>query len=523
MKKTLLFLLCLSLSIWANAIVSKSIDLTTPGTLSTALTTTELTTVTNLTVTGSIDARDFKTMRDNMPSLIIVNLLDSNILSYTGTDGTNGNNNITYAANLIPLNWKPINLTSVQLPISTTAIGGYAFNKCNKLTEISIPSSVITVGVGAFFGCSSLQSVQLSNSVTILADYVFSGCTNLENFVIPTSTTLIGVQSFFGCKKLTSISLPTTLQSIGSSAFSLCSGLTSITIPSSVKSIGIAAFEYCINLTTVTLFEGLTSIGGQAFQGCTKLQSITIPEGVNTIERYLFRECNSLSSITLPNSINVIKEKAFANCTNLKILTLPPFVNTIEGATFYDTGLNTLIIPPSITSLSKLLFGGSDINTIRIPSTITTINESVFWRCSSLMSIYVESPIPNPLNNTTSVFKGVDKINCILYVPYGSKTKYAEAYQWKDFLNIVEMSSTSVKTELEYSINIFPNPVTTSFQINGIVDVAKVTLLDLDGKVLNMQSVSNGEPILISNLPNAVYIVTIATQRGTIYRKIIKL
>ncbi len=55
MKKTLLLFLCFSLSVLANAIVSKTINLTTAGTLSTALTSTELTTVTNLTVTGKID------------------------------------------------------------------------------------------------------------------------------------------------------------------------------------------------------------------------------------------------------------------------------------------------------------------------------------------------------------------------------------------------------------------------------------------------------------------------------------
>ena len=32
------------------------------------------------------------------------------------------------------------------------------------------------------------------------------------------------------------------------------------------------------------------------------------------------------------------------------------------------------------------------------------------------------------------------KNTCILHVPYGTASRYATAYQWKDFLNIVEAS-----------------------------------------------------------------------------------
>ncbi len=40
----------------------------------------------------------------------------------------------------------------------------------------------------------------------------------------------------------------------------------------------------------------------------------------------------------------------------------------------------------------------------------------------------------------------MDKSTCTLYVPIGSKEKYATADQWQDFLNIVEMDMTPVNS-----------------------------------------------------------------------------
>jgi hypothetical protein len=62
-----------------QAQVSKTIEVTAGG-LKTTLTAEERTTITNLTLTGIIDARDFKTMRDDMPVLTIVDLENISII-----------------------------------------------------------------------------------------------------------------------------------------------------------------------------------------------------------------------------------------------------------------------------------------------------------------------------------------------------------------------------------------------------------------------------------------------------------
>ena len=82
-----------------HAQVSKKI-LVAAGSLKTTLTDNELNTITNLTIEGTIDARDFKTMRDNMPLLAVIDLSGVFVEAYTGTEGTSWRT--TYTENVFP-------------------------------------------------------------------------------------------------------------------------------------------------------------------------------------------------------------------------------------------------------------------------------------------------------------------------------------------------------------------------------------------------------------------------------------
>ena len=102
MKNILLSLLfVLSFSILSGQ-VSNTINLTNAGNLSTELSSEELNSVTNLTITGNIDARDFKTMRDNIPALTVLDISDVSIMEYIGTAGTYTTDETLYQRNQIP-------------------------------------------------------------------------------------------------------------------------------------------------------------------------------------------------------------------------------------------------------------------------------------------------------------------------------------------------------------------------------------------------------------------------------------
>jgi len=100
MKKYILLIVSLLFVCFINAAVPKTVNVTTAGTLRTLLTTTEMTSVTNLTVTGSIDARDFKFMRDGITNLAVLDISGVYVQAYSGAGGTS--TATSYPANEIP-------------------------------------------------------------------------------------------------------------------------------------------------------------------------------------------------------------------------------------------------------------------------------------------------------------------------------------------------------------------------------------------------------------------------------------
>lgn len=235
MKKLIFLFSLLYLAIGTYAQLSKTIDLANAGTLSTSLTPSELLNVTNLTITGTIDARDFKTMRDDMPVLVVLDLGGVTIAAYEGTEGSwdlQPSEKHTYPANSIPdytfYHYNRVAKTSLQsiiLPSSTNSIGFVAFAGCTGIKSITIPSSVILISDAAFYLFVGSINVDASNPTYSSIDGV------LYN---KKQTVLI----YYPRLKSGHFDIPGSVTSIGEAAFIDCDGLTSVTIPSSVTNIG---------------------------------------------------------------------------------------------------------------------------------------------------------------------------------------------------------------------------------------------------------------------------------------------
>ena len=88
MKAFILIFCGLCITVMLQAQVSKTVEDLSAGELKTVLTPEELSSITNLTITGTIDARDFKTMRDDMPVLAELDLSGVTVSAYSGTEGT---------------------------------------------------------------------------------------------------------------------------------------------------------------------------------------------------------------------------------------------------------------------------------------------------------------------------------------------------------------------------------------------------------------------------------------------------
>ena len=325
-------------------------------------------------------------------------------------------------------------ITSVTIPDSVTAIGGYAFYNCTGLTSMPIPDSVTSIGRSALSGCTGLTSVTIPESLTNMQNSAFDNCTGLTSvyytgdiagwcgitfgnrsstplyyagklyidgqlvtdLVIPDSVTKIKDYAFSGYTGLTSVNTGNSVTSIGDSAFSGCTGLTSVTIGNSVTSIGDYAFNNCTGLTSATIGNSVTSIGSSAFSGCTGLTSLTIGSSVTNIGDYAFRDCTGLKSVYYTGDIAgwcAIRFKQVSSSDD--VCSSNPLVYADE---FYigDRLVKDIVIPDSVTEIKDYAFDNFvGLTTVTIPGSVKTIGNYAFRNCTGLKAVYYTGDVAN--------------------------------------------------------------------------------------------------------------------------------
>jgi len=253
--RTTFLLLFLSLSIIGQSQVSKTINLETAGSLSTLLSEEEKSTITDITVTGIIDARDVKCMRDQIANLANLDLSNANIAAFDGI--ATSSISYSYPANEMP-KYSFYNgtsakakktLVSIILPSSLTSIGQYAFYLCENIKSIYIGNSITNIGLESFKGCYGLTTVTMGNSVKTIQNNAFQYCYLLKNITFSENVTYIGEDAFSNCI-VNNVVFPNSMTTIND-AFRECDYLTEVTLPASITNISNWAFEYCKGLNTI--------------------------------------------------------------------------------------------------------------------------------------------------------------------------------------------------------------------------------------------------------------------------------
>ncbi|HNX87974.1 MAG TPA: leucine-rich repeat domain-containing protein [Paludibacteraceae bacterium] len=419
-----------------TAQVTKTIDVTTPGTLTTLLTADEKTTVTDLTLTGNIDVRDVKCMRDEMTILANIDMSAVNIMEYFGSDGTFSYT--TYPANEIPVHsfstfGKTIgktSLKSIQLPTTLTSIRTNSFYKCKGLTSIVIPNMVTSIESQAFYNCSGLTEVTLGSSVSTIEDAVFYQCSSLNTITSlnPTPPTL-GTNTFdFDSSSNSRVVILVSASSVnaykaatGWNAFNIgstekitihvptsgglaaaliaaghipLSGIASLTITGNLNSTDIIQLKNSLtSLIDLDLSGAMlagNSLPASAFQEKKLLRLVKLPFSLETIGDYAFYGCSNLTSVLpLPAGLISIGHFAFSECRSLSgDLIIPNSVTVIGDKAFRScSGFNgELRLPNSLKSIGDGAFYicSGLTGKLTLPNTLTTIPDQAFYDCSGL-------------------------------------------------------------------------------------------------------------------------------------------
>lgn len=361
MHKLLFMLTALVLSITASAIEVENVA----GTLRDRV---EDTSVSSLTVTGEMDARDFKFIADSLRQLTEIDLSGVNIVAYYNALHPVFTTLNDYAAQSIPamafFDMQALNrvvlpaslksigmaafaacgqLQSIELPASVDTIGSFAFS-ASGLTSVEVPASVLYVGEGAFAQCKSLE--QATVSAAVIDKDAFKADDALATVTLGATVTSLGAGVFNGCYALTAIDLPeqSALATLGDEAF-IRSGLTTmnfngatqlnkvgewafaqsslmqLSVPACVNEVGQGAFFCAPSLTALSLPEGLTEVPAYMLAGTQGLALDSLGEGVTTIGDYAFYNNSQATSFYLPSTVTYLGTKAMAGMTGLQIIT----------------------------------------------------------------------------------------------------------------------------------------------------------------------------------------------------------
>lgn len=153
------------------------------------------------------------------------------------------------------------------------------------------------------------------------------------------------------------------------------------------------------------------------------------------ISQRMFFGCH-LSCIVLPKGTERIYDEAFANCANLKMVSLPSSVKSIGAMAFALSPKIENILIPSDSKLNYIqdeaFNTGGTITSLFIPATADMTKNAL--KGLRVKELHIRLATPPTLNPDSEVNHG----GSVLYVPVGSKEKYASATYFKDFGKIVE-------------------------------------------------------------------------------------
>lgn len=183
----------------------------------------------------------------------------------------------------------------------------------------------------------------------------------------------------------------------------------------------------------------------RAFYGCRQLQTLKLPAGLKHIGDGAFALCSQLGSIEIgtpaSNADFIIDEQGIvwnaADSTDL-ISVLP----STSGELNIPSG--------TITLHNYALAGCSRLSKVVLPSSLTTIGREAFRNASALQELRVNAKSVPTLTGS-DVFTGISYSSCVLYVPSGTKDKFAQVAQWKNFANVVEFGTmVKVRNTIRY-------------------------------------------------------------------------
>lgn len=394
--------------------------------------------ITQLTVTGTMDARDFLFITEQLDELTVIDLSQVTIVSYNGGRALYGT--ITnYAEGEVPRTaFFGKKLTSVNLPAGIQSIGYAAFAGCDRLQNVTLPASLVYLADYAFAG-TGLTSIELSSSILDMGKGVFSRCEAMTSAVI--NARIVGDFAFLGDISLSNVTLGAGVQSIMRGAFNGCKALKGITFDPATQLYRIDEEAFINsgleNIDIKTMPVG--TVGDWAFAQ-TKLSSMDLSDGMTNLGVGALAHNPLLTTVTLPGlgHDNNDNGRGDGNPGGRRGVAAAP-VRTIEAIKDYTFAGDALLNPGNMLKKDVATIGNyafynvsADIDTMRLPETIVYLGDYAMAGMTGMQVLKTDATEVPELGN--NVWAGVNQPAVPLIAPDSESTElYKAADQWMYF------------------------------------------------------------------------------------------
>ena len=416
--------------------------------------------------------------------------------------------------------------TTFIVPDGVRRIEAYAFSKICRFTGIVLPNSLREIGKRAISlpgttpihipaGVYRIEGNPVLNRPVILDSldgvpnqhYRFDGDRLVSmdgdtlimwnnasgEITVPEGIRVIAPECFANYENIiTQVNLPEGLTTL--CANSLQAGRFRTNMPSTVRHIGSKACE-AVEFDSLIIPEGVVEIGTCAFYGAIVNTFVRFPSTLKCISDSLFLQ-SSVKRFEFSEGLEEIGVNSFALTVGMspKMYTFPSTLRRICNGALGLSRFMYLSFTGDLDTIGAQL-GGSPVD-----------------YCSLTNSV---PPMLYP-----GFFGSVDELS----VPCGTLSTYQNASgEWDKIADSLFVENCeSIATIEENSTYLMPNPASETVTVASSFRIGDVEVYTLEGRRILASRVDGISTTLdISSLPTGTYIVRIATNNGTAYKKLI--
>ena len=319
-----------------------------------------------------------------------------------------------------------------------TRIRSLAFYAQGNFNKITIGDNIEAIDRNAFI-MSNVYEVVFGDKAKEIPDNAFENA-GVRKLTIGASVKRIGKRAFKMCN-VGEITCKSPAFEVDDEAFYNNTGLDTGEWLSHITKLGWRSFFWCYFLNNPN-FENLEEIGSEAFFTCF----------------FKLNDGRGAAQFTIPPKLKSIAPDAFKNSVGLwwfYVRDNPYFYNGVQPYLLNNSGTSLLMtvtdpfdligksdglypLPETLVKLEPGCVCGNTSANIVIPNTIVEM-EGAFKNCSKyLNNIYIRADIPPVISDSTFNEEIFKNSRLTLYVPKGSRERYANAPGWRRFRSILE-------------------------------------------------------------------------------------